>query len=82
MVIDVYERLAERARDEGWAYEEYLAAVLDRQVSARAANGTQLRINAARFPARKSLDEFDFSHNVGLAREKIAVPPKAWRHQL
>lgn len=72
VIVEVYERLAERARQEGWAYEEYLAAVLERQVSARAANGTQLRINAAHFPARKSLDEYDYSHNVGLEREKIA----------
>ncbi|MGY2746097.1 IS21-like element helper ATPase IstB [Arthrobacter sp. UYCu723] len=72
VVAEVYERLAERARAEGWAYEEYLAAVLDRQVSARAANGTQLRINAAHFPARKSLEEYDYTHNVGLARQTIA----------
>lgn len=69
VIVEVYERLAARARDEGWA-EEYLVAVLDRQVSAQAANGTQLRSNAAHFPARKSLDEYDYSHNVGLAREK------------
>lgn len=70
VIVEVYEHLAARARDEGWTYEEYLVAVVDRQVSAQAANGTQLRSNAAHFPVRKSLDEYDYSRNVGQAREE------------
>ena len=33
------ERLAERARAETWAYEEFLAACLEREVAARQSNG-------------------------------------------
>ncbi|WP_323180320.1 hypothetical protein [Streptomyces sp. NBC_00201] len=33
---DAAARLAERARDEGWSHEEYLAACLQREVAARA----------------------------------------------
>src|SRR6476660_8408076 len=66
------ERLAERARADGWTHEEFLAACLEREVAARAANGGELRIRAARFPARKSLDEFDFDHARGLKRDTIA----------
>src|SRR3954464_1288315 len=40
-------RLADHARDAGWTHEEYLAAVLDREVAARNASGAQLRIRAA-----------------------------------
>ena len=48
--------LADRARDEGWSHEQYLAAILERQVSEREANGTTLRIAAARFPAVKTVE--------------------------
>jgi DNA replication protein DnaC len=65
-------RLAERARDESWTHEEFLAAVLQREVAAREAHGGEGRIRAAKFPARKSLEEFDFDHARGLKREVIA----------
>jgi DNA replication protein DnaC len=65
-------RLAERARAESWSHEEYLVACLQREVSARESHGGEGRIRAARFPARKSLEEFDFDHARGLKREVIA----------
>jgi DNA replication protein DnaC len=65
-------RLAERARAETWSHEEFLAACLQREVAAREAHGGEGRIRAARFPARKSLEEFDFDHARGLRRELIA----------
>ena len=65
-------RLAERARTESWTHEEYLAACLQREVAARENHGGEGRIRAARFPARKSLEEFDFEHARGLKREAIA----------
>jgi DNA replication protein DnaC len=65
-------RLAERARSESWTHEEYLAACLQREVAARDAHGGEDRIRAARFPARKSIEEFDFDHARGLKRDLIA----------
>jgi DNA replication protein DnaC len=65
-------RLAERARAESWSHEEFLIACLQREVSARESHGGEGRIRAARFPARKSLEEFDFDHARGLKRELIA----------
>ena len=65
-------RLAERARAENWSHEEYLVACLQREVSARESHGGEGRIRAARFPARKSLEEFDFDHARGLKRDMIA----------
>src|SRR4030081_3913263 len=65
-------RLAERARAENWTHEEYLAACLQREVSARESHGGEGRIRAARFPARKSLEEFDVEHARGLKRDTIA----------
>ena len=65
-------RLAERARAESWTHEEFLAACLQREVAARESHGGEGRIRAARFPARKSLEEFDFDHARGLKRDLIA----------
>ncbi|MGZ4665408.1 MAG: IS21-like element helper ATPase IstB [Frankiaceae bacterium] len=66
------DRLAERARAESWTHEEFLAACLQREVSARDSHGGEDRIRAARFPGRKSLEEFDFDHARGLRRDLIA----------
>lgn len=65
-------RLAERARAESWTHEEFLAACLQREVAARETHGGEGRIRAARFPGRKSLEDFDFEHARGLKREQIA----------
>lgn len=65
-------RLAGQARDAGWSFEEYLAAVLSREVSAREASGTETRIRSAGFPTRKSLEEFNFDHQPAVSRETIA----------
>ena len=60
---DSASRLAERARAEAWSHEEYLAACLQRD--------GESRIRAARFPGRKTLEEFDFDHARGLKRDLI-----------
>ena len=65
-------RLAERARAESWSHEEFLVACLQREVSARESHGGEGRIRAARFPARKSIEEFDFDHARSLKRDVIA----------
>ena len=69
---DSVPRLAERARAESWTHEEFLIACLQREVSARESHGGEGRIRAARFPARKSLEEFDFDHARGLKRDTLA----------
>jgi DNA replication protein DnaC len=69
---DSVPRLIERARSENWSHEEFLVACLQREVAARESHGGEGRIRAARFPARKSLEEFDFDHARGLKRDTIA----------
>ena len=69
---DSVERLAERAIAESWSHLEFLVACLQREVSARESHGGEGRIRAARFPARKSLEEFDFDHARGLKRDLIS----------
>ncbi|MCJ0903667.1 hypothetical protein [Rhodococcus sp. ARC_M6] len=43
-------RLAEQSRSDGWRHEDYLAAVLSREVAVRESSVTQIRIRSARFP--------------------------------
>jgi DNA replication protein DnaC len=68
-------RLAEQARDAGWTHEEYLAAVLSREVSAREASGAATRIRSAGFPTRKSLEGAHLAvatcRGAGEGRERI-----------
>src|SRR5580765_7596146 len=71
-ITEAAARLAGQARDAGWTHEDYLAAVLEREVSARQACGAQLRIRAAGFPARKTLDDFN-SDAKPAARQQIAA---------
>lgn len=68
----VYADLASTARDEGWSHEEYLAAVLERQVTDREANGTALRVAGAHFPAVKTLEDFNTDYQPGLRRDVLA----------
>jgi DNA replication protein DnaC len=65
------DRLAERARTESWTHEEFLAACLEREVAARQDHGGENRIKAARFPARKTLEDFDHDHQRGLKRDTV-----------
>src|SRR6266480_969240 len=51
----------ERARAEEWSYERFTEALLQTEVASRDAHGGEARIKQARFPARKTLEEFDFS---------------------
>lgn len=71
-ILDVASRLADQARDAGWTFEDYLAAVLEREVSARNASGAELRMRAAGFGARKTLEDFDFDAQPAV-RNQIAA---------
>ncbi|MDI3329202.1 MAG: IS21-like element helper ATPase IstB [Micrococcus sp.] len=68
----VFEQLAVTARDQGWSHEQYLAAVLDRQVCDREANGTALRISGAHFPVVKTLEDFNTDYQPALRRDVLA----------
>jgi DNA replication protein DnaC len=77
-ITEAAQRLAEQARDAGWTHEDYLAAVLEREVSARSASGAQLRIRAAGFPARKTLEDFDFDAQPAVRQQVAALASGAF----
>src|SRR5437868_13529789 len=69
-ITEAAARLADQARDANWTHEDYLAAVLEREVSARNSSGARLRIRAAGFGAVKTLEDFDFDAQPA-ARQQI-----------
>jgi DNA replication protein DnaC len=64
-------KLADRARSEEWSYERFAQALLSTEVSAREAHGGEGRIRSARFPARKTLEEFDFTFQRSVKKTVI-----------
>jgi len=77
-VIECATRLAVQARDNNWSYEEYLAAVLEREASARDASGATLRIRAAGFGTVKTLDDFDFDLQPAIRSQVAGLASGAW----
>ena len=64
-------KLAERAREESWSFERFTEVLLSTEVSARESHGGEARIKAARFPARKTLEEFDFSFQRSVRKQIV-----------
>jgi DNA replication protein DnaC len=64
-------KLVERARAEEWSYERFTGALLSTEHQAREAHGGESRIRQARFPARKTLEEFDFTFQSSIKNTLI-----------
>ena len=64
-------KLADRARAEEWSYERFAEALLATEQSSREVHGGEGRIKAARFPARKTLEEFDFTFQRSVRKQVI-----------
>ncbi|MFL5837916.1 MAG: IS21-like element helper ATPase IstB [Solirubrobacteraceae bacterium] len=64
-------KLADRARQEEWSYEHFAAVLLKTEIDSRDSHGGQARIKAARFPAHKTLEEFDFSFQRSIKRTEV-----------
>jgi DNA replication protein DnaC len=68
-------KLAERARAEEWTYERFAEALLSTETSSRESHGGESRIRSARFPSRKTLEEFDWSFQRSVKKELVLGPP-------
>jgi DNA replication protein DnaC len=64
-------KLADRARQEEWSYERFAHALLSTETAARESHGGEARIRQARFPARKTLEEFDFTFQRSVKKQVI-----------
>ena len=70
-IAQAVSRVAEQARNESWSYEDFLTVLLDQEVLARQAQGGEARIRAAHFPARKTVEEFDFAYQISLRQQVV-----------
>jgi len=66
-----FRELGRQAREHGWTEEEYLLELLEREVQQRSVNVAKQRLREAHFPARKTLDQFDFGFQPDLDRDKL-----------
>jgi DNA replication protein DnaC len=60
-----------QAHTEGWEYLAFLHALLEAEMANRSANVVRQRLRAARFPAEKTLEQFDFGRQPELARDRL-----------
>lgn len=70
-MLERLEQTAERARAEEWPYERFLEALAEAEVFAREASGARQRIRGAAFPARKTLEDFDFTAQPSAERPLV-----------
>ena len=63
--------LAEQANKEGWSHVEYLAKVVAEQVAATQNRRLAARMRYARFPYRRTVEEFDFDFQPSVDRKLV-----------
>jgi len=81
-VRDRLHETAERAREEGWAYEQFLEVLLEAEVFARDASGARQRVRHAAFPAHKTLEDFDFTAQPTAEKPLLLhLAQLAWIHE-
>lgn len=66
-----FEALGRQAREEKWSFEEYLHEVFTVEISSRTESAVRQRIQDARFPELKTLDQFDFDAVEGIDAAQI-----------
>ena len=68
---DNCEALAQQAAKEQWPHMRFLAKIIEGEVNLRKDHSTQHRIQQARFPVIKSLQQFDFTWPAKINRPQI-----------
>lgn len=66
-----YLALARQAQDGGWAYEDFLRELLEREVRSRQDHAVKQRLRAAQLPELKTLDQLDWGSLQGIPRPKL-----------
>ncbi len=72
-----YPKLAHEAAANGFTYEQFLLVLAEQELAQRDENMQRRRIRQARFPALKTLDQYDFSLMPQLNRPLILDLHKA-----
>jgi DNA replication protein DnaC len=67
-----YAEVARICEQEKTSYEQYLAAITQRELSAKQSAKVKRLINAANLPRQKTLETYDFAKREGITREIVA----------
>jgi DNA replication protein DnaC len=70
-VLRCCEEVARQARQDGWAYEEFLVQLLEAEVTTRRERTSTRRLREARFPDIKTLDQVDWDALRGISRPQV-----------
>jgi DNA replication protein DnaC len=68
---ECFATVADQAKAEGWSHVEYLARVVAEQASATTNRRLAARLRYARFPSRRSVEEFDFDFQPTVDRKLV-----------
>ena len=68
---EVFGTLATEAKTEGWSHVEYLAKVMAEQSSATVNRRLAGRLRYARFPSKRTLEDFDFDFQPTVDRKLV-----------
>jgi len=68
---EVFAVLSEQARAEDWSHVEFLARLIAEQADATRNRRLTARLRYARFPFRKTIDEFDFAFQPTVDRKLV-----------
>jgi DNA replication protein DnaC len=71
VVKNLYKEIAKDAMERQIPYEDFLFALLEQEVAQRDTNQVASRIRYAKFPAMKTLDQFDFTALPSLNKQKV-----------
>jgi DNA replication protein DnaC len=63
--------LADEAKEAGWSHVEYLAKVVAEQAGATQNRRLLARLRYARFPFRRTIDDFDFSFQPSIDKKLV-----------
>ncbi|MCL6554123.1 MAG: IS21-like element helper ATPase IstB [Firmicutes bacterium] len=70
-MLAAYPKLVQEAAQAGLTYEQFLLTLVEHEVTQRDENMQRRRIAAARFPALKTLDQYDFSLMPALTKQLV-----------
>jgi DNA replication protein DnaC len=70
-VLTCYQDLTEKASQNNLSYTEYLSLLFEEELKRRNDGTVKTKVNKARFPFIKTLEEFDFSFQPSLREKEI-----------
>ena len=69
---ECFATLAEEAKAKDWSHVEFLAKVIGEQAASTTNRRLAARLRFARFPYRRTMDDFDFEFQPSLDRKLVA----------